>query len=155
MEAVSHSSLLHVAEVELIYRNPVKPSQRPKITSAKDTYELLLNRWDADKISLVEQFKVLLLNQGSRVLGMYELSSGGISSTVADIRLIFAAALKAGATGIILSHNHPSGNLKPSREDIVLTNQMVSAGIILNIKVLDHIILSAEDYYSFSTEGKI
>jgi len=155
MEAISNSSLYQVAEVELIYRNPVKPSQRPKITSAKDAYELLSTLWNADKIEHTEQFKVLLLNMGSKVLGIYELSSGGISGTVADIRLIFAAALKANATSIILAHNHPSGNLQPSNQDLTMTTKIVEAGKLLEIKVIDHLIITTEGYYSFSSEGII
>lgn len=127
----------------------------PKISGAMSAYEILKNTWDENKIELQEQFKIILLNRSSRVLGILEISTGGITGTIADIRLIFVAALKANATGIILSHNHPSGNLSPSQPDIDLTKKIVKGGEVLNIKVLDHIIVSTEGYYSFSDEGVI
>lgn len=142
-----------VAEVELVYKTKVKPSERPKILSSKDSYNLLLQCWDMDKIELQEQFKVMLLNRSNKVLGIYEVSSGGITGTVADPKLIFMAALKASACGIIISHNHPSGNLKPSRPDEELTKKIKEAGMLLDIKVLDHVIVTSEGYYSFADEG--
>ena len=147
------NGLLKVAEVELIYKTKVKASDRPKITCSKDAYKLLLGTWDENKIELVEQFKVLLLNRGNRVLGIYEVSTGGITGTVADLRLIFAAALKANSIYIMLSHNHPSGNLKPSRADDQMTAKFKEAGRYLDITVLDHLIVSKEGYYSYADEG--
>lgn len=87
------------------------------------------------------------------MLGIYEVSSGGITGTVADPKLIFVAALKASACGIIISHNHPSGNLKPSRPDEDLTAKIKQAGKFLDIQVLDHVIVTSEGYYSFADEG--
>jgi DNA repair protein RadC len=147
------SALITVAEVELIYKSRVKPSERPLVNSSSKCYQLLLQTWDENKIDFVEQFKVLLLNRCNRVLGIYELSSGGITGTVADVRLVMTAALKANAVAIILSHNHPSGNLKPSRPDIELTTKIKEAGRYLDIQVLDHVIVTSEGYYSFADEG--
>ena len=109
--------------------------------------------WDESKIEFVEQFKVVLMNRAQRVLGIYELSTGGVTGTVADPKLVFTAALKANACNIILSHNHPSGNLKPSRADEELTKKIATAGMYLDIKVIDHIIVTSEGYYSFADEG--
>ncbi|HUZ58369.1 MAG TPA: JAB domain-containing protein [Hanamia sp.] len=148
-------SLNMVAEVELVYKSKVKPSERPLVKSAKECYELLRVTWDENKIEFVEQFKVVLLNRAQRVSGIYELSTGGVTGTVADPKLIFMAALKANACNIILSHNHPSGNLKPSRADEELTKRIATAGIYLDIKVIDHIIVTNEGYYSFADEGLI
>lgn len=106
-----------VAEIELIYKSKIKASDRPKINSSRDAYDILLNSWDENKIGFVEQFKILLMNRGNKVLGVYEVSTGGVTGTVADPRLIFAAALKANACAIILAHNHPSSNLTPSNAD--------------------------------------
>ncbi len=117
----------NVAEVELIYKSKVKASERPKITSSKDAAELLMGLWNENKIDFVEQFKVLLLNRANRVLGIVDISSGGITGTVADPRLILMAALKANAVGIIISHNHPSSSLKPSRADEELTQKIKNA----------------------------
>ena len=142
-----------VAEVELIYKSKVKASKRPKITSAKEAYQVLLKAWDENKIEFVEQFKVLFLNKANAVLGIYDVSTGGISGTVADPRVIFAAALKANCCAIIISHNHPSGTLKPSRQDEELTQKIKFAGQYLDIRLLDHVIVCNEGFYSFADEG--
>ena len=142
-----------VAEVELIYKTTVKPSQRPKINSVKDCYELLKELWNENTIEMQEEFKVLLLNRGNKVIGVYEASAGGLTGTVADPRLILAAAIKSLAVSIILSHNHPSGNLKPSRADEELTQKIKFAAAYHDIKVIDHIIITSEGYCSFAEEG--
>ena len=95
------------------------------------------------------------MNRANRVLGIYELSTGGVTGTVADIKLVFMAALKANACNLIVSHNHPSGSLKPSMADEVLTRKMTAAGTVLEIKVLDQIIVTTEGYFSFADEGMI
>jgi DNA repair protein RadC len=141
------------AEVELIYKSKVKASERPVIASSKDAYTVLIKCWDEGKLEFVEQFKILLLNRANKVLGVYNVSSGGVSGTVADPKQIFAAALKANASGLVIAHNHPSGNLKPSRQDEQLTSKMKEAGSFLDIKVLDHLIVTSEAYYSFADEG--
>jgi len=153
MERTNKPSLFEVAEIELVYKSKVKASARPQITSSKSAYEVLLKAWDENKIEFVEQFKVLLLNRANKVLGIYEVSTGGITGTVADPRLIFVAALKSNSCSMILSHNHPSGNLKPSRQDKELTSKIKQAGELLDIKVLDHLIVTNEAYYSFADEG--
>lgn len=142
-----------VSEIDLIYRSKIKAAERPTVKTSKDGYDLLLSYWDHDKIELLEEFKVLLLNQGNRVLGVFEVSSGGITGTVADPRLIFTAALKASACSMILAHSHPSGNLKPSHSDEELTQKIREAGRFLDIKVLDHLILTRSGYFSFADEG--
>ncbi|ARS37805.1 JAB domain-containing protein [Pontibacter actiniarum] len=153
MEKTLKSASTRVAEVKLSYRNRVKPSERPQVTSSSDSYRVLKESWDTGKLEFVEQFKVLLLNRANRVLGVYELSTGGVAGTVADPKLIFVAALKACASGIVLTHNHPSGNLKPSQADLQLTKKIKQGGELLDIAVLDHIILTSEGYYSLADEG--
>ena len=93
-----------VAEIQLTYKSNVKPSLRPRISGSMDAYKVLLDGWDDNKLELIEQFKVLLMNRANKVLGIFEVSTGGIAGTVADPKLIFAAAIKAAASGIILSH---------------------------------------------------
>jgi len=144
-----------LAEIELVYKTKVKPSDRPKVSTSSDTYKILIQTWDENSIELREEFKVLFLNRACKVLGLYNLSKGGVTGTVADPRLIFAAALKANATSIILAHNHPSGNLQPSQSDITLTKQCKEIGKILDIQVLDHVIVTTEKYYSMADEGII
>lgn len=145
--------LYKISEVELRYKSKVKASERPKIAQSTDAYAILMQYWDDNKIDFVEQFKVLLLNQANRVLGICDIATGGITATVADIRIILVAALKANACGIILAHNHPSGNLTPSSPDKEMTAKIKEAGAYLDIKVLDHLIVSREGYYSFADEG--
>lgn len=102
-----------------------------------------------------EEFWILLLNNANKIKFKWRLSVGGITATLVDIRLIYKKALEHGATSIILCHNHPSGNLKPSESDILLTNKVIKAGTILDIKVLDHIIVAESGYYSFADKGKL
>ena len=142
-----------VAEIELVYKTKVKASERPRIRETRDAAKLLMSLWNDGKIDFVEQFKILLLNRANRVLGVVDISTGGVTGTIADPKLIFSAALKANACGIILSHNHPSGNIDPSQGDKQLTSKIREAGKYLDIKVLDHIIVTSEDFYSFAEEG--
>ena len=100
-----------------------------------------------------EEFKVLLLNQSNKVMGIYHAAAGGITGTVADPRLILAAALKSLAISIILCHNHPSGNVKPSRQDEELTLKIKEAAKYHDIQVLDHPVITNDEYYSFADEG--
>ncbi len=156
MESIMNlQSLNQIAEVELIYKTKIKASERPQVKTSKDAADLLKQIWDENKIDFVEQFKVLFLNRANKVLGIFEVSTGGVTGTVADPKLVFVAALKANACSIIISHNHPSGNLKPSQADEQLTQKIKQAGQFLDIKLIDHIIVSSEGYYSFADEGLI
>ncbi len=151
MENQQQISLFQVAEISISYTPKFKASERPKVTSSKDIYNILSQNWDNNKIELLEQFKVVLLSRANKVLGIVDISTGGI----ADPKIIFAATLKAGASSLILSHNHPSGNLKPSKADISLTKKVKAGGELLDIAILDHIILTSKGYYSLADEGLI
>lgn len=144
-----------VSEIELIYKTKVKNSERPQIKSSKDAYKLVLSAWDCNKIEFFEQFKVLLMNNAHKALGIYEISSGGIAGTVVDLRLIFSAALKANATSLMMIHNHPSGNLTASEADKQITQKVKEAGRLLDITLLDSLIITPESYYSFADEGAL
>lgn len=150
---VQSNKLPQVAEVQLVYRTKVKASERPKITKSADAFTLLKEHWNDDTLDFIEKFKIMLLTRSNRVLGIVEVSSGGVSETVVDPKIIFASALKAVASGIILAHNHPSGNLKPSSQDLALTKRLKNAGEILGISILDHLIITSEGYYSFAEDG--
>jgi len=100
-----------------------------------------------------EEFWVLFLNNSNKVILKSQLSKGGISGTIVDVRLVFKLALETGATGLILCHNHPSGLLKPSEADIKITKRLKIAGDSLDVKVLDHLIITETKYYSFVDEG--
>ncbi|MEC5156530.1 RadC family protein [Chryseobacterium sp. MP_3.2] len=100
-----------------------------------------------------EQFWAIFLNQNNRILGKCQLSSGGINQSVVDVRILFKTAIEHFATGIVVAHNHPSGNLKPSQEDLKITKQITEAGKLLNIQLLDHLIISQNSYFSFADEN--
>ena len=153
MESTNEKKIFEVAEIQLSYKSKVKASMRPKITGSKDAHNVLRQYWDTDKLELVEQFKVMLLNRANQVIGLLDLSTGSTTGTIADPRLIFCTALKGNACGIIVAHNHPSGNLSASQADIALTNKLKEAGKFLEIQLLDHIIITADSYTSFADEG--
>lgn len=146
-----------VAEVQLIYKTKVNPNDRPKIGSSKDAYQILLDFWNKDTIEYYEEFKVMTLNRANRVLGILTISQGGVNGTVIDAKLIFQMAIRTNASGLILSHNHPSGNIFPSDADKVITSKIKEGGKLIDINLLDHIILvpNGELYYSFADEGLI
>lgn len=100
-----------------------------------------------------EEFWIILLNNANKVVSHFQLSKGGITGTLVDVRLVFKAALASGAVGIILAHNHPSGLLKPSDADRQVTTKIKIAGDQLDIKILDHLIITDKGYFSFSDEG--
>lgn len=154
MFKMSNNKMPLVAEIEVSYRPAI--SNKPIIKSSLDVYEVLKQFFPENLIALKEVFVVVYLNRCNRVIGVYELSSGGITGTVVDIRLVLGIALKVVATSIILAHNHPSGNLKPSRADELLTNKIKQAALYMDIQVSDHLILSSiEGYYSFADEGLV
>jgi DNA repair protein RadC len=155
MESTIENKLYQVAEIQLTYKSNVKPSQRPRISGSRDAFNILKENWDHGKIEFVEQFKAMFTNRANRVLGILDVSTGGVTGTVADPRVIFAAGIKAGACGVIVAHNHPSGNLLASQSDIELTKRLKEAGKILEIQLLDHVIVTSEGYFSFADEGLI
>ncbi len=144
----------NLAEIEIHYRNKVRISDMEKVAGSRDVYDVLSRIW-SPKIDHVEEFLILCLNRANRVLGWAKVSQGGLSGTVADPKIIFQIALKSNACSIIIAHNHPSGNLTPSEADIQLTRKLKEAGLMLDLPVLDHLIISSEGYYSFADEGLI
>ena len=141
-----------LSEIHVSYK-PGLCSSTTTINNSQNAYEIFKSLFPADTISLQEQFVVLYLNRANKVIGSYQLSKGGITGTIADVRLILSVALKTLATGLILAHNHPSGNLKPSEADIQLTQKVKDAAKLMDIEVLDHMILSSNGYFSFTDEG--
>lgn len=144
-----------VSDVKLVYYPKIRPSERLLIRNAEDAYHIFLENWDLETICLWEQSRLLLLNQANRVMGIMLLSQGGITGTVIDPRIVFVAALQANATGFILCHNHPSGKLEPSHADRALTLKLKEAGTFLDIKLIDHLIISLEGYLSMADEGMV
>jgi DNA repair protein RadC len=139
-----------IAALELGARRKVAKEEKSKITCSRDAYEIL-----APKIEdlHVEEFWVLLLNRANMVMRAVKLSEGGTTGTVIDAGPLFKLALLENAKGIILCHNHPSGNLKPSEQDLSITRKLKQAGTLLEIQVLDHLIITNQGYLSFGDEG--
>ena len=124
--------------------------------NSKDAFDILYSTWNPETIEYREEFKVLMLNRANKVLGLITISTGGISGTVVDVKMIYQAALKSNASAIILGHNHPSGSTKPSEADRSITKKITAAGKVLDIGVLDHLIITPSSiYYSFADEGLI
>jgi len=108
------------------------------------------NQWD--RIELLEEFKVMLLNRHNKVLGVASISVGGMEATIVDPKVVFSIALKAKASQIILAHNHPSGNINPSLVDTQVTRKLKRAGELLEIKVCDHLIITKDSFYSHADD---
>ena len=140
-----------VGEVELSYKPKFKNLH--KIVSSEDAYKYLLPTYKEGTICYKEYFKVLFLNQANQVLGYTLISEGGITETSVDVRVILQAALLTNSMALVLAHNHPSGNLRPSRQDMEITKQVKEAAKLIRITVIDHLILTDAGYYSFSDEG--
>jgi DNA repair protein RadC len=152
-EKTSTTDWTTINEVELVYISTMRPTERPQVKCSADAYQVFRSMWNPGTLELREEFKVLFLNRSNRALGVYTLSTGGITGTVADIRLLFSAALKASAVTLMIAHNHPSGSIQPSEADKMLTQKIAEAGKLLDMKLLDHLILTPEKYFSFADEG--
>ncbi|WP_452602074.1 JAB domain-containing protein [Pontimicrobium sp. MEBiC06410] len=152
---MTHTLKTNISQITLSYKNKVKAKDRPKISSSHDAHQLFRENWNDLTIQLYEEFKILLVDNSNRCLGIVQISQGGTTGTFVDPKLVFATALKSRARGIILGHNHPSSQLKSSLADRSLTEKLVIAGQYLDIAVLDHIILTEEGYYSFADDSLI
>ncbi|CAN5368008.1 DNA repair protein RadC [soil metagenome] len=133
-------------------RKDVDINEKPKISSSKEAFDQL----GGDLMDLThEEFWVLLLNRANRVIKKKRISEGGVSGTVADPKIIFKMALEELASGLIVAHNHPSGNMTASQSDIDLTKKLREAGKFLEIQLLDHLIICGQKYFSFADEGLV
>ena len=131
-------------------RKDLDANEKPKVTTSRDVFEYL----KSDLLDIPhEEFWILVLNRANRIIKKHQISQGGVAGTVADPKIIFKIALEELASGIILAHNHPSGNLTASQADIALTKKLKEAGKLLEIQVLDHVIIAGQKYFSFADEG--
>lgn len=126
--------------------------QKEQINSSKDVFDLFQSIMEGNKY---ECFWILLLNRSNKIVKKIQISDGGVSGTIADPKRIFKLCLENNASGIILCHNHPSGNIKPSEADIDLTKKLKKGGSLLDISILDHIIIGDEDYFSFTDQNML
>jgi DNA repair protein RadC len=138
-----------LSEIRAVYKSRRRFFERPEIRDAKDAEKYLRVIWNRRTMELCEDFVVICLNGNHEALGWVKVSSGGLNSSAVDPRLIFAIALQTASTAIILSHNHPSVNLKPSDADKAVTRQLCEAGKLLSIRVLDHVILTKESSLTY------
>ncbi|SNZ01704.1 JAB domain-containing protein [Flagellimonas pacifica] len=143
-----------VNEIQISYREKLSTLQSLSLSNSQEVAQLLFKNWDGNTIGVHESFKILLLNQSNKIKGIYPLSIGGISATLVDMRILFAIVLKTLSVGIILAHNHPSGQMKASEADRQLTRKIQQGAQLFDVKVLDHIILAPDGrYYSFADNG--
>lgn len=142
---------LKVAELLVSYSPNIISEQ--KISNSRETYSLITNHWNLDTMEMYEEVKIILFNRANKALGVYDLSKGGMSSSIIDVKIILSIVLKTLASGIILVHNHPSGNLVPSKFDIDVTQKLKSACDLMDVAFLDHLIISKENYFSFADDG--
>ena len=144
-------NIMDVAEIKVSYSNT--NTNRVQVTNSQIIFEVILKHWNLDIIEFQEEVKVMLLNRANIILGIYEMSKGGISGTVVDIRIILGVALKCNSSSIVIVHNHPSGKLVASEADKAITRRLKEACTLLEITLLDHLIISREGYYSFADSG--
>jgi len=126
---------------------------KAKISSSKDAADLFRQVWDTDTLDICESVLVIFLNRSNNTIGWFKVSQGGLSGTIIDNRLILVTALNCLASGIIVCHNHPSGNTRPSDADRKVTEKLKQAATLLEISLLDHVILTEDSYFSFADEG--
>ncbi len=147
--------LFQVPEVKVWYCNKGLILEPQQINRSQDAEKVFRANWSKD-IGMLEEFNVLLLNRANYVKGILRLSRGGLTGTVADPRILFATALKSLSVGVIAGHNHPSGSIKPSSQDIELTKKLKEIGRFHEITLIDHLILSPHSgFYSFADEGML
>jgi DNA repair protein RadC len=142
-------------EINVKFKNNVKRAELFKITSSVDASKCFREIFNADTINWTEESIILCLNRANQVIGFHKTSSGGTTGTIMDAKVIFTIALKSMAQGLIIAHNHPSGQLKPSEADIKITKSLKEAGKLLDIPIMDHLIMTDEGYYSMADNGYI
>lgn len=140
-------------EILLSYRRGTDPIV--KIKSAEDAYKVFTTIYDTDIIDYIECSYALFLNRANNTIGWFKLSQGGTCATIVDTKVLFATALKCGASGVIISHNHPSGQLNASEQDKRVTKNLKEVGRLLEIELLDHLILTSDGFFSFANEGML
>ena len=141
-----------ISNLELKAKKTPSNFEKVKIVSSKDAFNVI-KQFYFDDIDIFESFFILCLNRNNQTIAYAKISQGGVAGTVVDIKLIAKYAIDCLASGVILAHNHPSGNLKPSNEDLAITKRIKEGLKILDIQVLDHIILTSQGYLSFGDGG--
>ena len=151
-DSLGRVNLKRPPKVRIVYSKKVKPNERPKVTKSEDAVEILRGIW-SKQIEAREEVFALLMDKNNRVLGYQLVGKGGVSGVVMDSRLILSVAIQTLSSGVILAHNHPSGNINPSSIDLKITQRIKKALKLMGINLLDHIILTKHDFYSFADYG--
>ena len=141
-----------IPQIKLSYVADVKV-EKPNIMDSVSVARVFREVYDDDEIDYRESFKVAYLNRANKVVGVHTISSGGTAASVVDLKMIFSGALLANATSIILCHNHPSGSLRPSPQDNTITKKIIEGGKILEVRVLDHVIITRTGHFSYMDNG--
>lgn len=141
-----------LSEIKVSYKPRIPSNERTKVNGSFEVYKKAKDIWEND-INYIERVKILLTDRKMSIIGLYNLSKGGIVGSIVDIRVVSAIALNTFASGLILIHNHPSGNMQPSQEDIELKNKLKKALDLFSIEMLDSLIISETAYYSMKDEG--
>lgn len=148
-----HQRTPQLAELKVSYKRSTKKQPDTPFTSVVQAEEFLRSIWDSGTLELREEFVVVCLDASLRVLGWVRLHTGGLDSSPVDPRLVFGIALKCASAGIIVAHNHPSGSVTPSEHDIALTRRLSEGAKLLGIRLVDHLIVTRDDCFSFATAG--
>lgn len=149
-------NLFKVAEVQLIYKTKIKPGELLKIGSSKDAFDIIKNYIDLSEQEHIERVYIILLNRANKVLGINKIADGAQSGCIIDPKIVFQNVLKSNAASFILWHNHSSGNLKPSKADINISEKLKQGSKLLDVSFLDHLIISSDDkFYSLADNGQL
>ena len=142
-------------KVKVTWDKKVKISEVVQITSSQSAVDILRTIFSKDTFGWTEEMILLCMNRANKPIAYYKISSGGISGTICDPKVVFTLALGTTSSGIIIAHNHPSGNLNPSSADNDITQKIKKGGQLLDIKLLDHIILTEDGYYSYADNDNL
>lgn len=142
---------MDICEIQVSYKKPTIVFE--KVNNSKMAYEIFMSTWNQKIINLQEEFKIIFLDRNNSVLGIFNQSKGGVAGTLVDPKITFGVALKAKASALILAHNHPSGEKRPSMEDKQLTKKLVQGAKLLDISIIDHLIITNDGYFSFADNG--
>lgn len=143
----------NIPEITLKYKSG--NIEKTKIVSSQDSYKVLKKMFDSDTLEIFEQMIIVFLNNANKTIGWTKHSSGGTAMVVCDPKLILTTALQCGATKLIIAHNHPSGELNPSKADLIMSNRVKEGCNFIGMELLDSLIITAENYYSMADEGDL
>ena len=148
-------SMPNLAEVQISYSTKIKPADRQKVTCSSELYKILKTLYDPNRVEHVEEFFMICLNRANHVMAWHKLSTGGISGVVVDVRVVAQIAINTNSSGVVISHNHPSGEVKPSEQDRAITKKIKEALKLFEITLLDHIIYTPYSYKSFADDFEL